>query len=187
MCTAKKSALIALLSHGDTRLPIDAAQLCRDYGISPKVMPTQMKERYKGVCFTRDQKPYIFVRDDLDLSLTHFICAHELGHILQGHVGNWGFATYDANLPRDKQEETANEFALEMTAPQCLLLALGVTSPDQIASLCGIPDERAQQAFEALKRRKQENPALAPLEMAVVEQFSDFLYEKGVHQNAPTH
>lgn len=95
-----------------------------------------------------------------------FSIAHELGHILLGHVqgttmrGRVTYTTYNqGEQPSREPEETyADMFAARFLAPAGVLWELGITSQGLIAQLCGLSQTaarfRAQRMHELALRGK---------------------------------
>lgn len=88
-----------------------------------------------------------------------YTIAHELGHILLGHELEAGFKHYRKIREGKPITETqADEFAERVLAPACVLWALGVSSAEDIAALCGISQKaariRAQRMAVLMERDK---------------------------------
>lgn len=77
--------------------------------------------------------------------------AHELGHILCGHISDGR----EEITPRDERE--ADRFAADFLAPLSVLHFCGVSSPAEIERLCGISHQAAEYRYAELtkKRRSQ--------------------------------
>ena len=56
----------------------------------------------------------IFVDDRQTVEKQRFVCAHELGHVLMGHVGAWGHIADSRDLPKYIKERAAMVFAVEL-------------------------------------------------------------------------
>ena len=63
--------------------------------------------------------------------------AHELGHILSGHIVS------ESSAPTPAQEKEADRFAAEVLAPLPVLHFCGVSSAAEIERLCGISRQAA--------------------------------------------
>lgn len=89
----------------------------------------------------------IFYDDQAGEQQLRFTLAHELGHILLGHLGQKGQSPPRGQLilPSDpKLEKEADRFALRLLAPACALWAMGAYSAEDIVALCDIPIDRAE-------------------------------------------
>lgn len=81
-----------------------------------------------------------------------FTVAHELGHIVLGHVRHDSVACRDGvtlwnmgNQTEPAPEETAaNIFASRLLAPACVLHALDIHTAGEIASVCGLSNMAAE-------------------------------------------
>ena len=105
----------------------------------------------------------IFYNDQRSRQESRFTIAHELGHILLEHMGPM---EYMGSSPQnrvlspqdDRKEQEADQFALRVLAPACVLWAKGLYTPEEIAEACDISPEaarrRARRMAVLLKRDK---------------------------------
>ena len=76
----------------------------------------------------------------------------------------------------ESMEREANVFASRLLAPACVLWALDVKTPEQIAALCRISHQSASFRAERMQILYQRNRFLSsPLERKVYEQFTEFI------------
>ncbi len=139
-----------IISQHNIRL-IDYSTFCMIYGKSKDDLYRSAKDGFsfydKGeglyVCVINENIPYEPRR--------RFTLAHELGHILLGHLDS-------SNIPDEAIEQEADDFASELIAPSTVLHFCGVSSPREIATLCGLSDTAAKIKFEQLSalRKKDE-------------------------------
>ncbi len=116
----KKLARQVLSDYGANQFPVNVWKICDDYGI---VVATYRSEKKSpGCCFVYEGLPIIFIDDRQTEEKRRFVCAHELGHVLMGHVGTWGCVADSRDLPKAVKERAAMVFAVE------LLYASGGTS-----------------------------------------------------------
>ncbi len=80
--------------------------------------------------------------------------AHELGHILSGHIVS------ESSAPTPAQEKEADRFAAEVLAPLPVLHFCGVSSTAEIERLCGISRQAAEIRFAELTRLRREQEDL---------------------------
>ncbi len=164
-----------LLREEVKELPVKVSDICAGLGISLK--------RYRstdgncGFCNIVGGIPYIFVDSGSERSVRRFTAAHELGHILLGHVGD--FTDLRHRDPQDpgKLESDADAFAISLLAPSCVLLGCGVKNEEEIASLCDISLEIASKRMRrvrALRRRGRLNCSYEEIEL--LRQFMPFIY-----------
>ena len=115
----------------------------------------------------------LVVRDTDPMYIQRYTIAHEIGHILLG---------------KDISEYEAERFAIGILAPSCVLWALDMHEPEDIAKLCNISITSARIRAERmvlLYKREQEFLGTrvhscflqSPLERKVYEQFKPFIDE----------
>lgn len=95
-----------------------------------------------------------------------FTLAHELGHIVLGHVKNATVWNRGENQPITPEETQANIFASRLLAPACVLHKLNIHTPEDIVRLCGL-------SYAAAKIRAERMETLYKRER-------DWLYKYGV-------
>ena len=121
-------------------------------------------------------QPMIFVSDQCIPTRQRFTAAHELGHILLGHVGRYQLVNREPDPKDNPIEQAANVFASRLLAPACVLWALRARTPEEIADLCQISHQAAAFRAERMALLYERNKFLSsPLERAVHQQFSDFI------------
>lgn len=109
---AKELARRVLLESGARGLPVDVWDICERCGIITATYRSEKKS--PGCCFVYEGVPMIFVDERMREEKQRFVCAHELGHILMGHVGAWGCIADSRDLPRFIKEHAAMVFAVEL-------------------------------------------------------------------------
>lgn len=109
---AKELAQRVLLEQNVFECPINVREICNNYGIV--VATYQSVKKTPGCCFIYEGVPMIFIDDRMTKAKQSFVCAHELGHILMGHVGKWGLITDTSELPKKIKERMAMVFATEL-------------------------------------------------------------------------
>ena len=122
-----------------------------------------------------------------------FTIAHELGHLLLGHVDQAPahtivtpvlFRKSEAEL--SPEEQAANIFASRLLAPACVLWGLGAQNAEQIAAVCDISQEAASYRMERLRKLYRRNDEFlqtrghpcflqSPLERRVYGQFEAYI------------
>ena len=117
-------------------------------------------------------KMVIFYSNSLARQELRYTVAHELGHIVLGHVGR--------ELPQGKllspsderQERAADRFAIRILAPACFLWAKNAYTAEEIAVLCGIPLKQAKSRARRMILLRERGAWLqSPLEQEVYRQF----------------
>lgn len=176
----KKSRDIAwqvLLQEGVAQLPVNVVALCRGMGIRVQYYtPTDTNDGYSTVFLG---VPRIFVSDACSQERQRFTIAHELGHILLGHVGNAKLVNREPCPGDNPIEQEANVFASRLLAPACVLWALDIRTPEEIAALCRISHQAAAFRAERMRLLYARNRFLtSPMEQKVYAQFADFIRRK---------
>lgn len=123
-------------------------------------------------------KMRIFYNDRCSIGRQRFTVAHELGHIILGHVYDGQYTLVNREpAPGDNPHETqANQFAARILAPACVLHALGITRAEDISRICNISLPAAQ--FRAARLAVLDGRGMYlshPLERQVFVQFTDYL------------
>lgn len=107
-----------------------------------------------------------------------FTAAHELGHILLGHVGEKNLVNREPSPSDSPIEKEANVFASRLLAPACVLWGCGVRSAEDIMELCGISRLAAEFRWQRLQAlRGRELFLTSQLERQVYERFEPFIKE----------
>lgn len=165
-----------LIDLGIKELPIRPGAMCRALGIVVKYYTPE--DGNGGMSFLNDGVPTILVSSVSPLQRQRFTAAHELGHILLGHVGRYALVNREPSPQDNPVEQAANVFASRLLAPACVLWGCNARTPEQIASLCDISLQAAQfraQRMELLYRRNKF--LTSPVERQVHQQFADYIAE----------
>ena len=165
-------------------LPVKIVRLCKEMGIQvKKYISTDGND---GYCKMYPNEPFIFVNQSCSVERQRFTVAHELGHIILGHVGKFELVNREPSEFDNPIEREANIFASRLLAPVCVLHEIGVRNPSDISKMCGISLQSAQirfKRFEVLEKRNKEFLEkygkgcyyISPLEKQVAEQFKNFI------------
>lgn len=188
---ARDAAWRILLDCGVDRLPVDLNPICRRlkiralaYGRSgtliQQVNVGEAVRSTDGLTFYLRQTPVILFDETTIPQRARFTVAHELGHIVLGHVKP-GWVTYVNREPHpgDAPEETAaNQFAARLLAPACVLWGLEIHTPKEIMELCHISRQAAQFRAERMKELYSRNRFLtSKLEREIYRKFKPFISE----------
>ena len=166
-----------LIQEGVSELPVNIVDICKRMGIRVKfISPSGGGDGYTTMFLGI---PYIFVSEDCTPERQRFTIAHELGHILLGHVGEGNLVNREPDPEDNPMEREANVFASRLLAPACVLWALDARSPEEIAALCRISNQSAKFRAERMQKLYDRNRFLtSPLERQVYQRFSAFIARK---------
>ncbi len=173
--TARDIVWQILAQEGVNALPISVTTLCRQMGIDVKLYnPT---DGNSGTAQIVGGKAVIFVKRDDIPERQRFTSAHELGHIVLGHVGKYELINRgepsDSDLPI---EQAANVFASRLLAPACVLWGVGVKSAADIQKLCSLSATAAEYRWNRMQiLYKRDKFLTSPLEREVYNQFKPFI------------
>lgn len=171
---ARNKAWEILIDLGISELPIKPGAICRALDISVRF--GDLPSDNDGLSFFAGQQPVIVVSKHVPLPRQRFTAAHELGHILLGHVGRWHLVNREPTPTDNPIEQAANVFASRLLAPACVLWGCRATTAEQIASLCNISIQAAQFRAARMAVLYQRNKFLtSPLERQVYNQFSNYI------------
>lgn len=166
-----------LINEGVTELPVKIGHLCREIGI--RLCSYSSTDINDGKSTIIDGQAVIFVSNNCTKARQRFTAAHELGHILLGHVGAYQLVNREPSAKDNPIEQAANVFASRLLAPACVLWALNIRSPEQIAELCEISYAAACFRAERMALLYERNKFLmSPIEQQVYMQFEEFIRKK---------
>lgn len=186
---ARDAAWRILLDCRIDRLPVDLNVICKKLGVrtvSYKAANTLIAERglsdivarSDGLTFYAGDMPVILYNESCIAGRIRFTVAHELGHIILGHVAPGSVTTVnrEPDPEDDPQETTANQFAARLLAPACVLWGLDLHTPEEIAQACHISDKAARFRADRMQVLYARNKfLLSPLERCLYQQFLPFI------------
>ena len=163
-----------LLDLNIRELPISVSAVCRSLGIPIKLY--EGEEGEDGYSTVVNGAPVIFVRADCHRPRQRFTAAHELGHILTGHTGQYELVNREPSSKDNPIEQEANVFASRLLAPACVLWGCGVQSAKEIQQLCDISRQAAEYRMQRMRVLYDRGRFLtSPLERAVYEKFEEYI------------
>lgn len=186
---ARDAAWETLLECGIRALPVRPSDICKhykwilaDYQTGAQSIEllglTGLTKKTDGFCTITQNHVYIFFDGSLPVSRQRFTVAHEIGHLILGHVGQ-GMATVENREPTGserEEERQANQFAARLLAPACVLHEIGALTPEAIQDVCGISRQAAEfraERMQELERRGRYYTS--PLERQVSQQFASYI------------
>lgn len=186
---ARDAAWKTLIECGISSLPVRPSEICRhynwvlaDYIYGKRSIEllglSELREKTDGFCAVTENHVYIFYDSSLTVGRQRFTVAHEIGHLILGHVGP-GTATVENREPTgaEREEELqANQFAARLLAPACVLHEIGATEPEEIQKMCGISKQAAKIRAERMQELERRGRYYTSnLECRVVRQFESYI------------
>lgn len=186
---ARDAAWKTLIDCNITALPVKPSAICKHYGwilsdyrsgaASIELLGlSDIAKTTDGFCTITQNHVYIFFDSSLPTPRQRFTAAHEIGHLVLGHVGP-GMATVENREPAGSEraeERQANQFAARLLEPACVLHELGASTADAIQELCGVSRQAAQ--LRAARMRELNHRSryyTSPLERQVLKQFQSYI------------
>ena len=182
---ARDVAWKILLDCGVRRLPVDLNEICKQLGVRVRRYAdvrrlSDAALQADGLTFFSWGKPVILYNQDRAPMRIRFTIAHELGHLVLGHVapGQRTTVNREPSSTDNPTETAANQFAARLLAPACVLWGLDIHTSEEISELCHISQQAAEFRAERMAVLYQRGKFLAsPLERRVYEQFLPFIKE----------
>ena len=138
----------------------------------------EVAKQVSGLTFYAGQQPVILYNDAETPQRIRFTVAHELGHLVLGHVQP-GEHTRQNREPQpgdSPAEQAANRFAADLLAPACVLWGLDLHRAEDIAKACKISIQAAQFRAERMEILYKRDKFLAhPMERAVYQRFEQYI------------
>lgn len=186
---ARDAAWRILLKCKADRLPISVSAVCNAIGIHAhtytrargalkRINLDAATQETDGFCINMNGEYHIFYDDTLPIPRQRFTIAHEIGHVVLGHIPDGSRTRRNREIcAHDLPEETqANQFAARLLAPACVLHELRAFEPERIAELCNISITAAKFRAERMAVLEQRQKYyLSPLERAVCSNFRDYI------------
>lgn len=123
-------------------------------------------------------KWYIVYDDRKDTWSKRFTVAHELGHIFLGHPLHDGYYSRRFSS-KTASENEANDFAMRLLCPACVLWKLGLFDGEEIAKVCAVPKKEAEKRAARMKKLNKRGAYLThSLERELYENFREYIESK---------
>lgn len=163
-----------LIDYRVTNLPVKVSAICREIGIT--VRRASLPDGVDGQSLILNGWPVILYADSPSVGRMRFTVAHELGHILLGHVGKYDLVSREPSSKDNSIEQAANVFASRLLAPACVLWGCGVNSAREIAQLCNISQAAAEFRWMRMQTLYKRGKFLtSPMERQVYQQFGSYI------------
>lgn len=182
---ARDAAWRTLIEYHIAELPVRVSSLCEmkkivlfPYSKNPNFISTVSPNNETDGFTIAGTRTIIFYNDQCTAQRCRFTIAHELGHIVLGHLKRGEITQMNREPdPKDNElEQESNIFASRLLAPACVLHALHINTPEEIAKLCDISIQSARFRAERMHVLNARNKfLLSPLEQKVIQQFQPFI------------
>ena len=172
-----------LLETRITSMPVSVTQIAKHFGIRilKNSVYNKLKAGQSAISFQIENGEWLIIYDDsASIGRKRFDIAHELGHILLGHPLREGEQhTRVFNKDRPEVEREADMFAARILSPACVLWALDLHTPEEIAECCQISYTAAQVRADRMKILYTRKKFLtSPIERQVFEAFRPWIEEQ---------
>ena len=155
-------------------LPVSVSGLCRNMGIP--IYLDELNDDNSGKSLIVSGQPVIIVNKTDSPERQRFTAAHELGHIMLGHVGKYKLVNREPSPNDNPIEQAANVFASRLLAPACVLWGCNIHTADEIAVNCKISRQAAEYRAARMEILYKRNAFLtSSLEREVYENFRQYI------------
>lgn len=159
-----------------SELPVNTVKVCAELEI--KLHYYEPTDESDGMSCYINGVPHIFVSSAVSPERRRFTAAHEIGHVILGHVGKFELVNREPSPTDNPIEQAANVFASRLLAPACVLWGCNVRTAEQIQELCKISRTAAEYRAERMNELYKRNRFLtSPLERKVYSQFETFIIQ----------
>lgn len=186
--TSRYHAVNALLESGLSSLPITITQIQDiigskgfniinyDVNFSKHIKILKdagvysLARRVKAFTYTSETERIVFISSGISNNDKRLLLAHELGHIVMGHMSANAVVGYKpGGLIDEGQEDEANAFALEFLAPVCVLDRKHYADVNTISAVTLLDEKRSKLVADEIRNHKK----FTESELALCEQFEN--------------
>lgn len=191
---ARDASWRCLIDCGISSLPVSLSEVASQHEIELyeysenlnliQALGLQGLTQNEGFSFADSEgRPLIFFDGTAYTRRLRFTIAHELGHILLGHVGINPRSTALSPPESSPLERDANIFASRLLAPACVLWGMDIHTADEISSACEISVEAARIRAARMSVLYERNCfLLSETERTVYSQFQGYIAHHKINQ-----
>ena len=171
----RNSSWRCLIDYDITGLPVDVLKIAHTAGfhVIKNSSVNILISGERGRSYYDGNKWYI-VYDDLNpIEISRFTIAHELGHIFLGHeLKHIQYSHTQQIAATTKSEIQADQFAIKLLCPACVLWKYELYSPEDIARACRVEMDVATKRANRMNILVKRNCFLkSPIEQELYEKF----------------
>lgn len=165
-----------LIDCGVSELPVKPVQIAKHYGVECIDYAPLLRCGESGKILRREDGRVQIILDQAQPETRKRVTIlHELGHYLLGHLDAVPLATPGDSTAWHPAECAAEQFAVSVLMPACVLWGLDIHTPVDIASVCNVSQRAARMRAERMETLyKQDRFLTHPLECQVYSQFHAF-------------
>lgn len=137
------------------KIPVVSYSQAYQAGFKSSIETLRITAKADAMCYKGSGNQYIIFYDETQTpkERINFSLAHELGHIVLGHLTNEEFLPrYEVNRKNDPKEKEADSFAGELLRPPILLILAGIIRVHDIKIACNITTAAARAAYKSIQR-----------------------------------
>ena len=168
-----------LLDFEIDSLPVDVLKIAKyaDVRVVKNSDVMILKIGEKGRAFSDNDKWIIVYDDSLPTDLARVTVAHELGHIFLGHDIEYNeyFGVREfKKIP--VSERQADDFAIRLLCPSCVIWGLGLDSAEEISNYCKVTMPMAKKRHKRMCILNERNMFLkSDIEKALFGNFRNYI------------
>lgn len=137
------------------KIPVISYSQAYRAGFRSSIETLRVTAKADAMCYKSPGNQYIIFYDEAQTpkERINFSLAHELGHIMLGHLNNEGILPrYEVNQKNEPKEKEADSFAGELLRPPILLILAGITRAQDISKSCNITLSAARSAYKSIQK-----------------------------------
>ena len=179
----RNSSWQCLLDFKIDALPVDILKIAHnaDVRVIKNSSVNVLFPDESGRSYYDGKKWYIIYEDNTPVEHARFTIAHELGHIFLGHQLQYvKYSHAQAVASVAVAEKQADQFAIRLLCPACVLWSLNINSAEQLSEVCKVDISVAHKRMKRLKALYVRNNFLTShLEKEVYKNFDEYIRTHG--------